>query len=140
MMDTNLESAKTVTRKWGKSLQKSCPGSMAMSTERHRALRLLAGSPLGATKAIMLAHGFTYAMLDILVRDGLPPSTPCSLRMVPDGALESLYINVNFGPVGRHRRLYRLVCHPEQQEARNSAPGCMPTVRLPFALRHTCIY
>ena len=27
MMDTNLESAKTVTRKWGKSLQKSCPGS-----------------------------------------------------------------------------------------------------------------
>ena len=26
-MDTNLESAKTVTRKWGKSLQKSCPGS-----------------------------------------------------------------------------------------------------------------
>ena len=28
MMDTNLESAKTVTRKWGKSLQKSCPGSL----------------------------------------------------------------------------------------------------------------
>ena len=45
--------------------------AMAMSAERHRALRLLAGSPLGATEAIMLAHGFTYTMLDTLVRDGL---------------------------------------------------------------------
>jgi DNA-binding PadR family transcriptional regulator len=44
---------------------------MAMSTERRRALRLLAGSPLGATEAIMLAHGFTYATLDTLLRDGL---------------------------------------------------------------------
>jgi hypothetical protein len=42
-----------------------------MSTERRRALRLLAGSPLGCTEAIMLAHGFTYTMLDTLVRDGL---------------------------------------------------------------------
>ena len=41
------------------------------AAERHRALRLLAGSPLGATEAIMLAHGFTNAMLDALVRDGL---------------------------------------------------------------------
>jgi hypothetical protein len=41
------------------------------AAERHRALRLLAGAPLGATEAIMLAHGFTNAMLDALVRDGL---------------------------------------------------------------------
>jgi hypothetical protein len=40
------------------------------AAERHRALRLLAGSPLGATEAIMLAHGFTNAMLDALVWDG----------------------------------------------------------------------
>ena len=39
--------------------------------ERHRALRLLAGAPNGVTESIMLAHGFTYAMLDALVRDGL---------------------------------------------------------------------
>jgi hypothetical protein len=39
--------------------------------ERQRALRLLAGSPLGATEAIMLAHGFTSAILDALVRDGV---------------------------------------------------------------------
>jgi hypothetical protein len=32
---------------------------MAVSVERQRALRLLAGSPLGVTEAIMLAHGFT---------------------------------------------------------------------------------
>ena len=29
-----------------------------MSRDRRRALRLLAGSPLGVTGAIMLAHGF----------------------------------------------------------------------------------
>jgi hypothetical protein len=34
-------------------------GAMAVSDEQRRALRLLAGSPLGATEAIMLAHGFT---------------------------------------------------------------------------------
>jgi hypothetical protein len=37
---------------------------MAVSGEQRRALRLLAGSPLGATEAIMLAHAFTNAMLD----------------------------------------------------------------------------
>jgi len=44
---------------------------MEMSRDQRRALRLLAGSPLGVTEAIMLAHGFTNAMLDALVRDGL---------------------------------------------------------------------
>jgi hypothetical protein len=44
---------------------------MAMSRERHRALRLLPGSPLGVTEAIMLAHGFATEMLTVLVRDGL---------------------------------------------------------------------
>jgi hypothetical protein len=41
------------------------------AAEQHRALRMLAGSPLGATGAIMLAHGFTNAMLNALVRDGM---------------------------------------------------------------------
>ena len=52
-----------------------------MSTERHRALRLLAGSPLGVTEAIMLAHGFTIEMLALLVRDGLAMRRPrpCTL-------------------------------------------------------------
>jgi hypothetical protein len=45
--------------------------AMAMSTERHRALEILAGSSLGCTEAIMLAHAFTIEMLDALVRDGL---------------------------------------------------------------------
>jgi hypothetical protein len=40
---------------------------MAVSDEQRRPLSLLAGSPLGATEAIMLAHGFTNAMLDALV-------------------------------------------------------------------------
>jgi hypothetical protein len=44
---------------------------MAISRDQRRALRLLADAPNGATEAIMLAHGFTNAMLDALVRDGL---------------------------------------------------------------------
>jgi hypothetical protein len=53
---------------------------MAMSTERRRALRLLAGSPLGCTEAIMLAHGFTYTTLDTLVRDGLATAEKREVR------------------------------------------------------------
>jgi hypothetical protein len=41
------------------------------AAEQHRALPFLAGAPLGATEAMMLAHGFTNATLDALVRDGL---------------------------------------------------------------------
>jgi hypothetical protein len=41
------------------------------AADQRRALRLLAAAPNGATEAIMLAHGFTNAMLDALVRDGL---------------------------------------------------------------------
>jgi hypothetical protein len=51
-----------------------------MSTERHRALRLLAGSPLGVTEAIMLAHGFTIEMLTVLVRDGLATAEQREMR------------------------------------------------------------
>jgi hypothetical protein len=46
-----------------------------MNAERHRAPRLLAAAPNGATEAIMLAHGFTYTMLDAMVRDGLATMT-----------------------------------------------------------------
>jgi hypothetical protein len=44
--------------------------AMAMSRDQHRALRLLAGSPLGVTEAIMLAHGFTNDLLVDLVHEG----------------------------------------------------------------------
>jgi hypothetical protein len=53
-----------------------------MRAERHRALRLLAGSPLGVTEAIMLAHGFTNELLDALVRDGLATATPETVRPI----------------------------------------------------------
>jgi hypothetical protein len=49
---------------------------MAMSAGRHRALCLLAGSPLGVTETIMLAHGFTVEMLGRLVLDGHATATP----------------------------------------------------------------
>jgi hypothetical protein len=53
---------------------------MAVGGEQRRALRLLAGSPLGATEAIMLAHGFTNAMLDAMVRDGLATADRRAMR------------------------------------------------------------
>jgi hypothetical protein len=53
---------------------------MAMSAERHRAPEMLAGSPLGVTEAIMLAHGFTIEMLDALVRGGLAMAEQREMR------------------------------------------------------------
>jgi hypothetical protein len=41
------------------------------SSERQRALQLLARSPTGCTETLMLAHGFTAEMLGRLVIDGL---------------------------------------------------------------------
>jgi hypothetical protein len=43
----------------------------AATTERVRALRLLARCPDGCTEALILAHGFTIAGLACLVRDRL---------------------------------------------------------------------
>jgi hypothetical protein len=45
-------------------------------SELNRALRLLAGSPLGCTEAIMLAHGFEVETLGRLVLDGFATATP----------------------------------------------------------------
>jgi hypothetical protein len=53
---------------------------MAMNAERRRALRLLAGSPLGVTEAIMLAHGITIEMLTVLVREGLATAEQREMR------------------------------------------------------------
>jgi hypothetical protein len=49
---------------------------MKPSANQRRALGLLAGSPQGCTMANMLAHGFTNAVLDGLVRDGLAAMAP----------------------------------------------------------------
>jgi hypothetical protein len=51
-----------------------------VAAERHRALRLLAGAPLGATEAMMLAHGFTDATLDALARNGLATAERRAVR------------------------------------------------------------
>jgi hypothetical protein len=51
-----------------------------ISDEHRRALRLLARNSKGHTEAIMLAHGFTIAMLTVLVRDGLATATLETLR------------------------------------------------------------
>ena len=51
-----------------------------LSGEHRRALRLLADAPNGCTVSIMLAHGFSNAMLDKLVRDGLATLQPGTVR------------------------------------------------------------
>ena len=54
-------------RPWGQEIVGARePGAMAMSADRRRALRLLAGSPHGCTEAIMLAHGFPLRCWSIL--------------------------------------------------------------------------
>jgi hypothetical protein len=53
---------------------------MVTSTAQRRALRLLAGSPYGCTVGNVLAHGFTNATLNGLVRDGLAVIEPGTVR------------------------------------------------------------
>jgi hypothetical protein len=53
---------------------------MVTSTDQRRALRLLAGCPYGCTVANMLAHSFTNATLNGLVRDGLATIQPGTVR------------------------------------------------------------
>ena len=52
----------------------------SISAEQRRALRLLAGSPLGCTEAILLAHGLKAELLALLVRDGLATTQPGTMR------------------------------------------------------------
>ncbi len=52
----------------------------SISTEQRRALRLLAGSALGCTEAILLAHGLKAELLALLVRDGLATTQPGTVR------------------------------------------------------------
>jgi hypothetical protein len=42
-----------------------------LTGEQQRALRLLAGSPKGCTKAVLMAHGCPIEMLEKLVKAGL---------------------------------------------------------------------
>jgi hypothetical protein len=52
----------------------------SISAEQRRALRLLAGSPLGCTEAIRRAHGLKAELLALLVRDGLATTQPGTMR------------------------------------------------------------
>jgi hypothetical protein len=81
---------------------------MAMSRDQRRALRLLAGSPLGVTEAIMLAHGFTNAMLDALVRDGLATAEQrkCGQVVANDGDQPAL--------IGELDKNFGMFCHQER--------------------------
>jgi hypothetical protein len=53
---------------------------MAVSRDQRRALRLLADAPNGVTEAIMLAHGFTVEILDLLVLNGLATAERRAMR------------------------------------------------------------
>jgi hypothetical protein len=53
---------------------------MKPSANQRRALGLLAGCPHGCSVSNMLAHGFTNAMLDGLVRDGQATMAPGTVR------------------------------------------------------------
>ena len=56
------------------------PQKPRLTAEQRRGLELLAGNPRGATKARLLADGFTVDMLADLVRDGLATAQPGTSR------------------------------------------------------------
>jgi hypothetical protein len=47
------------------------PRKRHLGVEQRRALRLLASSPFGVSKAVMIANGFKGRMLSELIRSGL---------------------------------------------------------------------
>jgi hypothetical protein len=53
---------------------------MALLPDQRGALRVLAGSPLGSTQSIMMAHGFGIETLNVLLRNGLATSERRSVR------------------------------------------------------------
>jgi len=75
---------------------------------RRRALELLAGSRDGATEAIMLAHGFTVALMVELVRTG---SSATAERMLAGGRIIEI-ATVRITEAGR--RALRLNVQPKR--------------------------
>lgn len=69
-----------------------------LSTEYRRALRMLADAPHDCTIAMMLAPGFTNAMLDMLVRDGLATIQPGTMHT---GTRRITVVWVSITDVGR---------------------------------------
>jgi hypothetical protein len=68
------------------------------SAQQRRALRMLADAPHGCSVAIMLAHGFTNATLDKLVRDGLATIQPGTMRA---GTRRITVVRVSITDAGR---------------------------------------
>jgi hypothetical protein len=57
------------------------PHERHLSAEQRRALKILADAPRGATKAGLLADGFTVDMLADLAREGLTTAQPETIRV-----------------------------------------------------------
>jgi len=74
------------------------------SSERHRALALLAASPDGSTEALLLAHGFSTEMIAELIRDG-HADTQAERAMAGGRAIE--IIRVRITDEGRHALVER---------------------------------
>jgi hypothetical protein len=70
-----------------------------ISDEQRRALRLLGRNPKGYTEAMLMAHGFTIAMVAVLVRDGLVTATPQTGRA---GKRPVKIVRLRITDAGRH--------------------------------------
>ena len=74
------------------------------SSERHRALALLAAFPDGSTEALLLAHGFSIEMMAELIRDG-HANAQAERAMAGGRAIE--IIRVRITDEGRHALVER---------------------------------
>src|SRR5271168_2475360 len=65
------------------------------SGEQRRALSMLASSPDGCTKSVLLAHGFKDEMLTGLVENGFAKSTPGTVRVGPSQrAIDVIWLTI----------------------------------------------
>jgi hypothetical protein len=71
----------------------------ALNAARRRALIVLAGSPDGMTEALLLAHGFSIALLVELVTANLASATAERVRA---GGREMKVMRVRITDAGRH--------------------------------------
>jgi len=70
-----------------------------ISDEQRRALRLLGRNPKGYTEAMLMAHGFTIAMVAVLARDGFVTATPQTGRA---GKRPVKIVRLRITDAGRH--------------------------------------
>jgi hypothetical protein len=102
---------------------------MALNRDQHRALRLLADAPNGATATIMLARGFTISLLDDLVLRGLATAEKRATRVGRRASRTTKqFARRGTDDVNKSRTLY--IKRPSDRKGLSGAPALRPAARI----------